>query len=182
MKLYTKSGDDGTTGLFGGRRVGKNDERVVAYGHVDEANAVIGVVIAGCSDAETVGQLSTIQSDLFVVGAVLATPASATSQMRVSDAMIEQLETWIDAACAETEPLKCFVLPGGSSAAATLHLARTVCRRAERSSFAVSDREVLHPNVLIYLNRLSDLLFAMARRANARDGVKETPWIAATDS
>lgn len=181
MKLYTKTGDDGSTGLFGGDRVPKNDPRVTAYGEVDELNAVIGMVIASCDDEKTNRNLQQIQSELFTLGAQLATPEHQKSSTTIQDKHIKQLEEWIDEAVAEVEPMKNFILPGGTVTAAGLHLARTVCRRAERATITLSQQQSVDPQTIIYLNRLSDLLFAQARDANKRDGVEDIPWIAPKD-
>lgn len=176
MKLYTKSGDDGSTGLFGGPRVPKCAPRVDAYGEVDEANAAIGVVLAASEDKQITERLLQIQADLFVVGAELATPSGHKPPNTITPLQITRLEQWIDEACAETQPLRTFVLPGGIPLAATLHLARTVSRRAERAVVALSQHEEVSSPVIIYLNRLSDLLFAWARLANQRAGVADVPW------
>ena len=176
MKLYTKSGDDGFTGLFGGTRVPKCDVRVVAYGDVDEANAAIGVVIAGCQDAQILARLSAIQADLFVIGAELATPSGQKPPAAITNLQIAQLEKWIDQSCDETVPLRSFVLPGGTATAAAMHLARTVCRRAERAAVLLAQNEQVRDEVLVYLNRLGDLLFAWARLKNHRSGVADIPW------
>lgn len=178
MKLYTKNGDDGSTALFGGGRVPKNNLRVTAYGDVDETNAAIGLALAADPDPHIAAPLRRIQSDLFVLGAELATPADKTPHVQLADLHIIQLEHWIDEACAETAPLQNFVLPGGAPPAAALHLARTICRRAERSLVTLAQHEPVRSAALIYLNRLSDLLFALARRANHRANVSDIPWIA----
>lgn len=176
MKLYTKHGDDGSTGLIGGTRVPKNDPRVAAYGDVDETNAAIGVIVAGCNDAETVATLRRIQDELFVLGAELATPAGEQPRHGIGESHVKQLEQWIDVASAEVTPLRNFVLPGGTATAANLHLARTVCRRSERAVVALSQMQPVGPWAIIYLNRLSDLLFALARQANKRASVEDIPW------
>jgi|CXWL01.1.fsa_nt_gi cob(I)alamin adenosyltransferase len=176
MKLYTKSGDDGSTGLFGGPRVPKCDPRVAAYGEVDEINAAIGMALVGCNDPQIAQRLAEIQADLFVVGAELATPQGHRPPNAISESQIAQLEQWIDEACDETKPLRTFVLPGGTALAAALHLARTVCRRAERAVVSLSQEEAVSSTVVVYLNRLSDLLFAWARLANQRAGVADIPW------
>jgi len=198
VKLYTKTGDDGTTGLFGGERVPKNHPRVAAYGEVDELNAAIGVVIAmagtGAGDAAgvTVGtcvggadesltvRLAEIQGDLFVLGAELATPnGKGNGKVPTIQARhVERIEGWIDDAVDPVPPLRTFILPGGTLVAAQLHSARTVCRRAERAVVSLADETEIDANVVIYLNRLGDLLFALARWVNHRGGVAETPWIA----
>ncbi len=176
MKLYSKGGDDGTTGLFGGTRVPKDDLRVAAYGQVDEANAAIGQVVADCIEEDTVAVLLTIQSDLFALGAELATPKGSESGPRIGESHVAQLERWIDEACDGVPPLTSFVLPGGTKVAAALHVARTVCRRAERGVVTLAHAEVVDQPLIIYLNRLSDLLFALARRANHRAGVSDIVW------
>lgn len=225
MKLYTKGGDDGTTGLIGNVRVSKSDLRVAAYGEVDETNAAIGVAAAACADKETVSILRELQSDLFELGAQLATPPSATTQNAAHTAQvvasapaagapaagdtprggrrevgateIERLERLIDQACGQVPPLKQFILPGGTSTAAALHLARTICRRAERAVVGLAEHEpqasagavlpsaehepeasisAVSPCAVIYLNRLSDLLFALARLANHRAGMADLLW------
>lgn len=176
MKLYTKTGDDGSTGLFGGARVQKDDCRVVAYGTVDETNAAIGLCAAVCTREETLSLLRQIQSDLFILGGELATAAGATPKVAIADDRIAQLERWIDEACADVPALKTFVLPGGCELAARLHYGRTVCRRAERDVVSLAQKETVSSAVVIYLNRLSDLLFALARAANHRAGVADIPW------
>ncbi len=178
MKLYTKTGDDGTTGLFGGGRVKKASLRVEAYGTVDETNAVIGVArttgLAPVVDAV----LERVQEDLFTLGAELACVPGRESKLHMAvlgEVDIHRLEVAIDEADAACEPLKTFVLPGGSPQAAALHLARTVCRRAERATLAIDDGPV-RGDLVVYLNRLSDLLFALARRANVIAKVSDVPW------
>jgi cob(I)alamin adenosyltransferase len=178
MKLYTRSGDDGTTGLLGGGRAAKNDPRVNALGAVDETNAAIGVVIAACDEEDTIGWLRQIQSELFVLGSELATPVGTRPTVAIGEDHVTRLERWIDAATAETEPLKQFVLPGGTRIAAGLHLGRTLCRRAERATVALANHEPVGKSALAYLNRLSDLLFSLARRANHRARVADVPWVA----
>ena len=177
MKLYTKAGDDGLTGLFGGERVPKDHPRVVAYGQIDELNASLGVVVCHV-ESMLVARLRSIQSDLFTIGAELATPKPDERTPRVGDVRIAELERWIDEASDAAPPLRTFVLPGGTIAAAHFHLARTVCRRAERSCVTLSRNETVRPIIIIYLNRLGDLLFAMARAANASAGVADIPWTA----
>jgi len=176
MKLYTKTGDDGSTGLFGGPRVAKCDLRVAAYGEVDETNAALGVALAACKDGQLADRLREIQADLFVAGAELATPGGHKPPNALADSHVQQLERWIDEACQDTAPLRTFVLPGGSLLAAQLHLARTVSRRAERAVVLLSQEQPVSAPLLIYLNRLSDLLFAWARLANHRAGVEDIPW------
>ena len=178
MKIYTKGGDTGETSLFDQTRVSKADARVDAYGEVDELNACVGLARSLIENAELSAALEAMQRDLFAVGAMLADPASRIAarveKARVTDADVTRLEQLIDQLEQELTPLKRFVLPGGGTAGAALHLARTVCRRAERR--VVSLGPTVAPIVVIYLNRLSDLLFVMARAANARVGTPETYW------
>jgi cob(I)alamin adenosyltransferase len=181
MRIYTKTGDAGETGLFGGGRVSKADLRVEAYGSVDELNAQLGWAETLLRHLPLQEELRAIQSDLLVAGADLATPAGATSvaaarTRRVEPAQIERLEARIDQYDAETAPLAHFILPGGASGAAALHVCRGVCRRAERSVVRLSHAEAVNPAVLVYLNRLSDFLFVLARWVNAREGVAEPIW------
>lgn len=181
MKIYTKTGDTGDTGLFGGGRVPKDDPRVEAYGDVDELNAFLGVARAAELMPRIDEVLVPIQRDLFSIGALLATPDrdkmdQHLTKARISDERIAELERAIDACDRELEPLKAFILPGGTQKAAALHVARTVCRRAERRVISLQ-REVEIPQiVVVYLNRLSDLLFTLARFANARAGAGEVTW------
>ena len=179
MKIYTKTGDDGTTGLFGGSRVRKDDLRVEAYGTVDELDAVVGVAAASQPPKSITAQLVTIQGDLFVIGAELACTPGKEDKLRVSPigtVEIERLEGWIDESEAELPALKSFVLPGGTPASAALHHGRTVCRRAERCVLRLSAESPVREDILIYLNRLSDLLFSYARLANHTAGVSDIPW------
>jgi cob(I)alamin adenosyltransferase len=179
MKIYTKTGDDGTTGLYGGARVGKDDARVEAYGTVDETNAVIGVARAAGLAPEIDGVLARVQQDLFVIGAELACVAGKEDKLGmplIGDTDIQRLEAAIDAAEAGLAPLKSFVLPGGTAGAAALHQARTTCRRAERRLLTASRATSVRGELSVYLNRLSDLLFVLARRANQLAGVPDVPW------
>ncbi len=180
MKLYTKTGDDGTTGLFGGARVRKTCARVEAYGTVDELNALIGVARAARLDAVTDGVLGAVQVDLFTLGAELSTMPGKEGKLKMvllSNADAERLERAIDAAEEGLAPLENFVLPGGSAASASLHFSRTVARRDERAVLAIDASEgPVRSELVIYLNRLSDLLFVLARRANALQGVADVPW------
>ncbi|HEX7448869.1 MAG TPA: cob(I)yrinic acid a,c-diamide adenosyltransferase [Pirellulales bacterium] len=177
MKIYTKTGDRGDTGLFGGPRVRKDDPRIEAYGTVDELNAVLGLVRCEPLDAPLDDLLATIQSELFDLGAELATPEPQRLGTRtLAAAHIARLEAAIDQHEAALEPLKAFILPGGTRAAALLHLARTVCRRAERRLVTLADREVISADLIIYLNRLSDLLFVLARSVNRAAGLADVPW------
>lgn len=180
MKIYTKTGDKGETGLFGGERVRKDHPRIVAYGDVDELNAAIGSARSLNKDPEVDRILGRIQNDLFDVGALLATPKKENLQGRASSFIgpkdVTVLEEAIDRWDRELPPLRNFILPGGSGLAATLHLARTVCRRAEREVVALAEKESVEEEILIYMNRLSDFLFVLARWINFKEGVQETPW------
>jgi len=177
MKIYTRTGDGGATTLFDGTRIAKSDPRVDAYGEVDEANAVIGAVLAGGLDADLDALLVQVQRDLFALGSRLADPAERiadrVTKIALGPADVTRLEEWIDKYEAELTPLRRFILPGGTPAAAALHVARTVCRRAERRMVALA---VLEVEFLAYMNRLSDLLFVLARVVNHRAGVAEAEW------
>lgn len=178
-RIYTKTGDDGTTGLFGGSRVSKSDLRIEAYGTVDELNAVIGVVRTCPLPASLEAQLGKISADLFTLGADLATPLDPPPVYdipRIAETHVKELEGWIDEYDAQLEPLKTFILPGGTTAAAHLHVARTICRRAERRTVALASQEDIGSAVLHYLNRLSDYLFTVSRVANAQAGVADIAW------
>jgi cob(I)alamin adenosyltransferase len=184
MKIYTKTGDDGTTGLFGGGRVRKSDARIECYGTVDELNAALGVAKTAASagaggDGEIARAILRVQNELFVVGSHLSTPEdspSTRSLPALDDAMIGRLEMEIDAAEAELPALRNFILPGGAELGARLHLARTVCRRAERVLVDFSMERPVSGTILTYMNRLSDWLFVMARLANKRCGVTDIVW------
>ncbi len=177
MKIYTKTGDEGETGLFGGARIGKDSARVWVYGEIDELNSVLGLVRLHPIDETRDALLAAIQSSLFNLGAELAArPGKDIGVARIEEPDVEELERAIDEAEAVLAPLKTFVLPGGSPAGAHLHLARTVCRRAERRAVVLMRNEELRPAVLRYLNRLSDLLFVLARLANHVAGVPDVPW------
>ncbi len=181
MKIYTRTGDQGQTGLFGGGRVGKDDPRVEAYGEVDELNAVVGLARAIESVPRIDEVLVSVQRDLFSLGALLATPDLDKMHQHLAKALIDaarikQLEQAIDDADADLPPLHAFVLPGGTPKAASLHVARTVCRRAERRVIHLAGTVDLPPLVVIYLNRLSDLLFTLARLANHLAGAGEVTW------
>ncbi len=179
MKIYTKTGDRGETGLFGGPRVRKSDPRVEAYGDVDELNASLGTARAIVEDPELDAELGRIQAELFCVGAELATPHGAKARSAippVDPAWTARLERAVDAWDAELPPLTRFVLPGGTRTAAALHVARTVCRRAERRAVALAAEAEVEGEVLTYLNRLSDLLFTAARLANHRARHDEPTW------
>ena len=189
MTIYTRTGDDGDTALFGGGRVPKNDRRVEAYGAVDELNSFVGLALTSLADADADADalagvrrgLLLIQNDLFALGANLATPEGDDSRPRpqtpdVPVARVEVMEEWIDQATEELPELRQFVLPGGTEAGAMLHVCRSVCRRAERSVVALGREEPLDPGIVPYLNRLSDLLFVWARLENLRAGQEDVPW------
>lgn len=180
MKIYTKTGDAGETGLFGGRRVPKDHARIEAYGLVDQLNAHLGVARLYAQDVELDGLLGRIQDELFVLGADLATPLDVRSAhvVRMGEEEVRQLEAEIDHFDDELQPLKSFILPGGSPLAAHLHLARTVCRQAERAIVHLARQEDISPQALAYVNRLSDWLFTLARVANHRAQVPDVPWTA----
>ncbi len=179
VKIYTKTGDTGDTSLFDKSRVSKADPRVDAYGEVDELNALLGAAAAACADKDLREALEAIQRQLFAVGARLADPsariAERVTKAGVREEDVERLEQLIDRLEMELPPLRRFILPGGGTAGAWLHVARTVCRRAERRVVGLREGSV-EPTIVRYLNRLSDLLFVMARAANHRQGVPETEW------
>jgi cob(I)alamin adenosyltransferase len=169
-KIYTRTGDKGTAGLVDGSRVSKASERMAAIGNVDEANASVGMAIALLHDDSLGEQLRRIQNELFDLGADIATPGEVEGALRVTAGQVERLEHGIDAMNANLEPLRSFILPGGSVEVAALHLARTVVRRAERSAVALSETDPINASALAYLNRLSDLLFVAARFVAAKQG------------
>ena len=178
VKIYTRTGDDGTTGLLGPGRVSKHAPRVEAYGAVDELNASLGAARALDSAKWLEAELGAIQARLFHLGAELATadPRALAKLERVSDDDVRALEGWIDRREQDLAPLKRFILPGGTPLAAELHRARTVCRRAERRLVALAQHEPVEPRLVHYLNRLGDLLFVVARWCNRRAGVEEIEW------
>ena len=179
MKIYTRNGDDGSTGLFGGERVSKHHLRVRAYGAVDETNSAVGLARAATEDPSFTGPLADVQHRLFDIGADLATPGDSQHRKKlpqITTDHLEEMEAVIDAALEEVPPLKKFVLPGGSELAARLHMARTICRRAERGCVGLAGQEPIGDQVVPYLNRLSDMLFALARLANHRDGCGDVTW------
>jgi len=184
-RIYTKTGDRGTTALGSGRRVRKDHPRIEACGAVDELNAALGLALAAGLDLEATAILGAVQNDLFDLGADLTVPADSPSRgrgavrrapLRMTAAHVTPIEVAIDRCNARLEPLSSFVLPGGSMASAWLHHARTVCRRAERRLVALARRESLNPQAIVYLNRLSDLLFVLGRRAND-DGRRDVLWV-----
>jgi cob(I)alamin adenosyltransferase len=187
MKIYTRTGDDGTTGLFGGTRVKKDDLRVQAYGAADELNAQLGAARTALAHGGLAAErlvldtvLRRIQEQLFVLGADLASPRDAAKQAsflpRVDSAAVTQLERWIDEHEARLPALGNFILPGGSPAGSALHVARAVCRRAERATVSLAARAAVGEEPVRYLNRLGDLLFVLARTANRLEGTAETEW------
>jgi cob(I)alamin adenosyltransferase len=178
MKIYTKTGDDGSTGLVGGSRVSKADARIECYGTVDELNAAVGLAAVGAS-APLLEELRRVQSDLFTIGSHLATPADSphrASLPKLDESIVQRLEHAIDATTARLPALTHFILPGGSDCAARLHLARTICRRAERLVVGLPEASDYHGIVVRYLNRLSDWLFVEARLANQLEGVPDVIW------
>lgn len=178
MKIYTRTGDSGETGLLGGGRVRKHDSRVEAYGTVDELNSLLGLVRTYPLPDLAAQWLEDVQNTLFHLGADLATPQDSTASwvVRIKAEAVTALEHHIDQMDGELMPLQNFILPGGVPAAATLHVARTVCRRAERIAVALGDDQPVNPVTLVYLNRLSDFLFTLARWVNLKAGSAETQW------
>jgi cob(I)alamin adenosyltransferase len=179
MKIYTRTGDDGTTGLIGGSRVAKSDSRIECYGTVDELNACLGLA-ATVIDASIASSIRQIQNELFVLGSHLATEGDAPANVSIpelDESIIHRLELQIDAAESRLQPLRQFILPGGCESAARLHLARTICRRAERLLVAFAQDRPVPPLVMTYMNRLSDWLFVHARLANRLAGVDDIPWL-----
>jgi len=181
MKIYTRTGDEGETGLFGGMRVSKGDARVEAYGDVDELNSVLGLVRSEPLEPEVDRLLGEIQDLLFAMGAELGTAPDKADRLtlaRIDDAAVERLEHAIDRWEADLPPLRSFVVPGGARSAAGLHVARTVCRRAERRIVNLAKTETVPGELLRFINRLADLLFVLARIANLRAGIADVPWTA----
>ena len=188
MKIYTKTGDLGETGLIGGRRISKHHERIIAYGSVDELNSSVGLILATLQSSQHVNSFSdfvkillTIQNDLFILGADLAddSPISANSygSPRVNEEMITKVENTIDTFEQELAPISFFILPGGSLESGHMHLSRSIARRSEISVVTLSKAESINPLAIIYLNRLSDLFFVMARTANKRLGIPDSAWM-----
>lgn len=177
MKIYTKTGDQGDTGIMGGKRLRKNSLRIAAFGDVDELNALLGICRTSKISPELEEILHQLQKELFYLGADLSTPLEENYAIsRITKEQINGLEKHIDNLDGQLEPLKNFILPGGSVEASYLHLARTVCRRAERLVVNLASQEKINENIVPYLNRLSDLLFVMARFANKKEGVEEEKW------
>ena len=180
MKIYTRTGDTGSTGLFGGPRVSKDDDRIEAYGTVDELNAAIGMARSAGVDDDIDQQLDTIQHELFSIGAELAAPEPDEHDLRIiNESHVATLEDWIDRHEHSVEPLKHFILPAGHPAATAMHLARGICRRAERRTVTLVRRHEVSISeaLIVYLNRLSDLLFVLTRVVNHRAGVAEVQWV-----
>lgn len=179
MKIYTRTGDEGKTSLFGGKRVSKDSLRIETYGTVDELNAVLGIARSLCISNEIDKYLYEIQNQLFILGADLASPVSIKKKNipRIQSENISFLEKSIDELEAVNEPLRSFILPGGSEIAAQLHFARTVCRRAERLVVRLSKKEKIGKHPLIFLNRLSDFLFVLARWVNKKESIAEIKWV-----
>jgi cob(I)alamin adenosyltransferase len=178
MKIYTRTGDAGLTGLYGGGRVSKNDLRIAAYGSIDELNACLGLCRTTDLPDEVDSLLGRLQHEMFALGAELASPdGAAPGSIFLDEADIASAEAAIDHFDAKLTPLKTFVLPGGSAASAALHVARAVCRRAERDVVALAQSSEVRPAALVYLNRVSDLLFVLARHANVFAGIPDVQWV-----
>ena len=176
MKIYTKTGDDGNTGLQGNLRISKSHSRIKSYGMVDEANAALGIVLSHSLDKDIEETLENIQNDLFVVGADLSNPNLNDAKNRVSLELVEQLETKIDKFELELEPLTNFILPGGDLAAAQIHYTRTIVRRVETQTVELAETDEINANCIRYLNRLSDLFFVIGRLINKRKGRQDILW------
>jgi len=178
MKIYTKTGDDGTTALVGGKRVSKDSLRVECYGTVDEVNSILGLISTEIQNKDVVSLIVEIQNKLFTIGGELATPKNKSdiNKVRLVNNDILLLENSIDKYEKELKPLKQFILPGGTKGASLLHLARSVCRRAERLVTSLSKNKKISDLILIYLNRLSDLLFVLARYENSLNQISDIPW------
>ncbi|MGY5149213.1 MAG: cob(I)yrinic acid a,c-diamide adenosyltransferase [Candidatus Nitrosopumilus sp. bin_68KS] len=176
MKIYTKTGDDGNTGVQGNLRISKSHPRIIAYGTVDEANASLGIVLTHSLDSDIANLLTLIQNDLFLVGSDLSNPNLNDIKNRVSLEMIQNLESTIDKFESELPPLTNFILPGGENAAAQLHYVRTIVRRAETHVVQLSEKDEINSNCIIYLNRLSDLLFVVSRLINKRKNKDDILW------
>ena len=176
MKIYTKTGDGGNTGLQGDFRIAKSHPRIIAYGTVDEANAAIGIVLTNTLDKDVNEVLSQIQNDLFLLGSDLSNQNLNDLKNRISLEMVENLEGFIDTFESELSPITNFILPGGNMAAAQVHQVRTIVRRAETLVVKLSDKNEINSNCIKYLNRLSDLMFVMGRLINKRNGVEDIIW------
>ena len=175
-KIYTKTGDDGSTGLIGGKRISKSSQRIITYGAIDELNSSIGIVLSSKMDNDIHDLLEKIQNDLFVAGADLANPDLKISSNRITEDMVKFLEIHIDKFEGELQPITYFILPGGDSNAAQVHLARAISRRAETHVVQLSKKEEINKTCQVYMNRLSDLLFVIARVINKRKMIKDVAW------
>ena len=190
MKLYTKSGDDGTTGLFSGARVSKDHPRIESYGTIDEFNATLGMCSATCKADNALHRrlldiFGRLQSRMFDIGADLATPEGANNEskiQRIGEEHVQEVEKWIDEIDSANTPLTAFVMPGGTELASRLHLARTICRRAERQMIHLSHTEPVGSSLIMYVNRVSDFLFAAARLVNKNSDVEDVLWIPSVSS
>lgn len=176
LKIYTKTGDDGSTGLQGNFRIDKSHPRIISYGTIDEANAALGIVLSNSLDEDITEILTQIQNDLFLVGADLSNPNLNDVKNRVSLEMVKKLELHIDKFESELPPLTNFILPGGHVSAAQLHHVRAVVRRAETQTVVLSEKDEINSNCIRYLNRLSDLFFVMGRLINKRKNIKDVSW------
>ena len=182
MKIYTKTGDDGTTGIQNGARISKTDSRIQAYGMVDEINSFLGIILSKLDEKDLENLITKIQNDLFVVGSDLSNPDLKNTQNRVNDEMIKTLEENIDNLEKKLPPITNFILPGGHEIAALVHVSRSITRRAEIFVIFFSEKEKINNNCIIYLNRLSDLLFVIARTINQRKNVKDVIWNSKKDT
>lgn len=176
MKIYTKTGDAGTTGLLGGGRVAKSSPRIMAYGGVDEINSALGLALCGPLDDEVAGTLTRIQSELFILGADLSDPDMANTSSRIGDVHVKKLESDIDSYDSLLPPLTNFILPRGLKTASQIHMARAITRRTETHMVRLQESEGVNPHCIIYVNRLSDLLFVLSRTVNERGGVADVVW------
>jgi len=182
VKIYTKTGDDGTTGIQNGARISKTDSRIQAYGMVDEINSFLGIILSKLDEKDLVNLITKIQNDLFLVGSDLSNPDLKNTQNRVNDEMIKTLEENIDNLEKKLPPITNFILPGGHEIAALVHVSRSITRRAEIFVIFLSEKEKINNNCIIYLNRLSDLLFVIARTINQRKNVKDVIWNSKKDT
>lgn len=181
MKIYTKTGDDGTTGVQGNSRLNKSHPRIIAYGTIDEANASLGIVLTNNLDSDIVEILTQIQNDLFVVGSDLSNPDLTQSDNRITSSMVTRLEKIIDDYESELPPLTNFILPGGDISASQLHFTRTIVRRAETCLVLLNEQEKINENCIKFINRLSDLFFVLGRVLNKRKGKNDIVWKAEKD-
>ncbi len=182
MKIYTKTGDDGTTGIQNGARISKTDSRIQAYGTVDEINSFLGIILSKLDETDLENLITKLQNDLFLVGSDLSNPDLKNTQNRVNDEMIKTLEENIDNLEKKLPPITNFILPGGHEIAALVHVSRSITRRAEIFVISLSEKEKINNNCIIYLNRLSDLLFVIARTINQRKNVKDVIWNSKKDT